>query len=163
VDPRSSHPERVSNLAPAVASIVERAGRLTEAEVRRLGRHYRSGPDPDAVGIQDPAHQARRRRWSNVLRTAVARGQHRDDARILVTACDRAVRAALVGSTSLGTLDALGLIDDAVAATANAALAIVLRDRLGTEEANDLAQPWFAVVGEMPEAVAGLPGVDLNR
>jgi hypothetical protein len=119
---------------------------MSEPQIRCLARHYRKGGDAGAVGIQDAQQIGRRLRRSHALGVAIARAGGRLEAKRLESACQLAVRTALAGSPSLRSLKRLGIIDDAAAAVTDAAMAILVRDRLGAELQLDLSGAWDAVM-----------------
>ena len=141
----------------ALDALVRRAGEMSEPQVRNLARQYRARSSPGGVGIQDAEQLDRRRRRARALRLAIARSGSRSAARRLESACHRAVRSALAGSPSLRSLTRLGVVDDAAAAVVDAALAILVRDRLGAELKRDLSASWDTVM-DAPAAFVPVHG-----
>ena len=135
----------VQSLA-ALDTLLRQAREMSEPQVRCLAWHYRNVGDADAVGIQDSQQVERRLRRSHALGVAIARAGGRREARRLESACQLAVRTALAGSPALPSLTRLGIIDDAAAAVTEAAMAILVRERLGPELERDLSGAWSAVI-----------------
>ena len=117
---------------PAIAAILERARRLSDADVVTLARRYRS------PGDHPPAERAR------ILDLAVRRSGRGADVRALeaeVAAAIGAIRTA----DARRALGRLGFLADAERAIAEAVLATMLADRLGRRQAADLRDAWEAL------------------
>ncbi len=130
----------------ALDTLLRQANGMSVPQVRCLAWHYRNVGDADAVGIQDLHQIEQRLRRSHALGVAIARAGGQREARRLESACQRAVRTALAGSPALRSLTRLGIIDDAAAAVTEAAMAILVRERLGPELERDLTGAWSAVI-----------------
>ncbi len=125
---------------PRIDDIIDRARQLTVDEIYRLAGAYRradrGSPGPFA-GARDRA--LNRTRTIGIARDRSGRAV---DARRLETLAVAAVRDAASRSGAMRVLARLGTLWDAELAVADAALSVLLADRLSEEIANELARPW---------------------
>jgi hypothetical protein len=139
----------------AVLDLLRRARELSEPEVQALARSYRHGDRVAQLATDEDGDPVdRRRRRARALSLAIARSGGRREARQLEATCHAAVRMALAGSPALRPLTRLGIVDDAAAAVTDAALAILVRDRLGAALRRELSAAWIAVT-DRPELITG--------
>ena len=117
---------------PAIVTILERARRLSDAEIVTLARRYRS------PGDLPPAERAR------ILDLAIRRSGRGKEVRALEAEV-AAVVEAIGTSDAHRALGRLGFLADAERAIAEAALATLLADRLGHRQAADLRNAWEAL------------------
>jgi hypothetical protein len=128
MDPHVSAP---TGRDPAIEDILDRAGRLTGDEIVVLARAY--------AGPTDPALDRDR-----ILAVARSRAARPDEIRTL----ERDVAASLGASLpapSAHALRRLGLMAVAERAVTDAALAVLLRDRLGRPAIAAISRPWSDV------------------
>lgn len=113
---------------PAIDAILVRARRLTAEEIVALARGDRP---PEATGLDR----------TRVLSLAAARAGRPDDLHHL-----RVAVASSLGPTlphpARHALVRLGFLDRAERVATDAAMAILLRDRLGPRAAVEIARPW---------------------
>lgn len=128
MDPQTS---ALAGRDPAIEDILDRAGRLTGDEIVVLARAY--------AGPTDPALDRDR-----ILAVARSRAGRPDEIRNL----ERDVAASLGASLpapSAYALRRLGLMAVAERAVTDAALAVLLRDRLGRPAIAAISRPWSDV------------------
>jgi len=124
----------------AVASILERAGRLSPADMARLGDAHRRAVGRDPRMDRDPAEFRR-------LRDR-AYGNERD---VVALAAARAAADAIRASAAAPAVAPIDVRDAALAA-GDAAGATVAADRLELEEARLLTRAWREVAGSLGAA-----------
>ncbi len=136
--PRSTPGRRPGrpDVDPAIVGIVTRARTLSAHEIWRLGLALRE---------LDYSRQA--------LEIAARRSGRVFEARQIQSEVTDAVYAATSDTPARAPLALFGLLFDASIATANAALAALLSDRLSAERAAALQSPWLSVAkpGAAPE------------
>jgi hypothetical protein len=127
----------------SVSDILDRAERLTAAEIRALASAYRGETQ---AGQQDPVQRDRGRRRSNALSIAIKRSKRADEAQSVQDSASEAVRTAAARSRGFARMQKLAVVPDASLAVAEAALAILLADSFSAEIAGLLREPFDAVV-----------------
>jgi hypothetical protein len=128
MDPRTLVPD---GWDPAIDAILTRAGLLSADEIVALARGY--------AAPADPAFDRTR-----VLAIARSRANRAQEVRTL----ERCVAASIGASLpvrSARALRRLGLMAAAERAVTDAAMAVLLRDRLGAPAAAAISQPWSVV------------------
>ena len=113
---------------PAIDAILVRARRLTAEEIVALARGDRP---PDATGLDR----------SRVLTVAAARADRPTDLHHLRVAVGASLGPTLP-QAARHALVRLGFLDRAERVATDAAMAILLRDRLGPRAAVEIARPW---------------------
>jgi hypothetical protein len=113
---------------PAIDAILVRARRLTAEEIVALARGDRA---PEVSGVDR----------TRVLDLAAARAGRPADVHELRVAIAASLGPGLPRRTR-HALVRLGFLDRAERVAADAALAILLRDRLGPRAAVEIARPW---------------------
>lgn len=116
--------------ADAIAVILHEASRLDATGILALARRY-------------PADADARRARTHVLDVASARDGRRDEIRRLKAAAASAIRGSAIATGSAQSLARLGALADAELAVQDAVLSILLSDRLGRRQADELAAPWL--------------------
>jgi hypothetical protein len=124
----------------AVAGILERVGRLSPADIARLGDAHRRATGRDPRMDRDPAEFRR-------LRDR-AYGNERD---VVALAAARAAAEAISGSAAAAAV-APPDVRDAALAAGDAAGAMVAADRLEVDEVRLLTRAWREVVGSLGAA-----------
>lgn len=132
-------------------AILERARRLSDAEIARLARAFRGD---GRAGEQSQLEIERRQLGPRAVASAIAGSGLSRPARQLQNAAPAAVRSAAERAATAPRLRSLGLLGDAQLAVADAALAVLLEDYLPEEMAELLSGPFREATA--PErAVAG--------
>lgn len=122
---------------PAIRQILDRARRFTIDQIVILARRYADPPGGPGGVATASQHTLDRRRVLAIAKSRAAR--HAE-----ISALESDVSAALHGVGSgeaRRALLRLGILDAAERAVTDAALAILLRDRLGADAAAELGRP----------------------
>ena len=136
----------------SVSDILDRAERLTAAEIRALASAYRGETE---AGQQDPNLRERGRRRSKALSIAIKRSKRAEEAQAVQDSASEAVRTAAARSRGLARMRKLAVVPDAELAVADAALAVLLADHFSDEIAALLREPFDAVIKDEPLPVGG--------
>jgi len=118
---------------PAIRAILDRAAALEPAELVRL-----------AVGVRTAGHPA------HTIEVAVTRSGRSAAAMALTAEVAVAVHRAARAARAERALRSLGILIDAGTAAADAALALLVADRLSANVAARLSAPWTSVVEARP-------------
>jgi hypothetical protein len=142
----------VADRPTRIEAILERARRLSGADIAALAAAYRGARQP---GEHDPLASEHGRRRAQVISIAVARSGRVQEAREVRSSAAAAVRSAAGQAGEAGALDALGLLYDAELAATDAALAVLLEDHLSAEIAAFLAEPFQTATAARAADVTG--------
>jgi hypothetical protein len=113
---------------PAIDAILVRARALTDAEIVTLARGYVAPPQTGFDRVR-------------VLAIARARADRPTQIRALESGVAESIGASL-SAPAVRALRRLGLMEIAERAVTDAALAVLLRDRLGPPMAAAISRPW---------------------
>jgi hypothetical protein len=128
---------------PDIEAILDRARGLSIAEILRLAAHYRHATlplDGEPVSTEGRLEQPLDR--TRVISIAATRSGRRSLVHQLQTAAGEAIETAVVSEVDTHVLSRLGLLADAELAVGDAAIAMLLADRLSPQVAKALAGPW---------------------
>jgi len=139
-----------------VPAILDRAGRLSAAEIRALASSYRGETD---AGQQDPDQRERGHRRARAASIAIARSGRAREALALQEAASAAVRTSAARARLSRKFRALGgVVGDAELAVGDAALSVLLADHLSKDVAALLREPFDRLA--TADAAAGTPALE---
>ncbi len=134
-----------------IEAILERARRLSANELRRLVATSRGD---GGIGFEDRRQVERRRRRLRAVMIAVSRSRASARAAAVQAEAVAAVRSAAAQARVPAAFGRLGTLFDAELAVADAALAVLLEDRLGAEVVALLNEPWLRAIGRPAPSAA---------
>jgi hypothetical protein len=149
-----SDPQPLRADVAGIADILERAERLSAAQIRMLASTYRG---ETTAGAQDPDGRARAHRRARAISIALARSGRSAETLQLQESASLAVRSA-AANAGLAERRLLGIVADAELAVGEAALAVLFADHLSGEIAALLREPLEKALARRGGGVAGQPG-----